>query len=328
MPTETSTATIAPQKNSQSAGGVNLAYILSANFSGSTLLAMLLGAQAEAFTMGEMRVPALQNPDTYRCSCGELIRKCGFWSEVSQRMEKKGIAGFTIINPGLSIHDTDSRYVTRVLNAMPRGPVLEGVRSVALSLSPTWSTHLREVHARNTALAEVFQEMSGAKVVVDSSKLALHLKFLLKSDRLKIKALNLIRDGRAVVTSMLGHGFQRASRAETIAGAAMEWKRTNEASECILDTMPASQSMNIQYEELCRQPEATLRSISKFLGMDTQQINLDFRSKTQHVLGNDMRLKSGSDIRLDERWRTTLTPEDLAVFDEVAGEMNRKYGYT
>ena len=326
MPIETSTATIAPAERSQTAG-VNLAYILSANFSGSTLLAMLLGAQPEAFTMGEMRVPALQNPDTYRCSCGELIKQCGFWNEVSKRMAQKGIAGFDITQPRLSIHDVESRYATRVLNAMPRGPVLEGVRSVALSFSPAWSAHLRDVHARNTALAEVFQDMSGARVVVDSSKLALHLKFLLKSDRLKIKALNLIRDGRAVVTSMLGHGFQRATRAETIAGAAMEWKRTNEASESVLSTLPASQSITFQYEELCRQPEATLRNICKFLGMDTRQINLDFRSKTQHVLGNDMRLKSGSDIRLDERWRTTLTKEDLAVFDQVAGEMNRKYGY-
>ncbi len=306
---------------------VDLAYILSANFSGSTLLAMLLGSQADAFTMGEMRVPALQNPDTYRCSCGELIKQCGFWNEVSQRMAQKGIAGFDITHPNLSIHDVESPYVTRLLNAMPRGPVLEGVRSVALSISPAWATHLRDVHARNTALAEVFQDMSGARVVVDSSKLALHLKFLLKSDRLKIKALNLIRDGRAVVTSMLGHGFQRATRAETIAGAAMEWKRTNEASQRILDTMPASQSMTFLYEELCRQPEGTLRKICNFLGMDTQHINLDFRSKAQHVLGNDMRLKSGSDIRLDERWRTTLTKEDLAVFDQVAGEMNRKYGY-
>jgi len=327
MPTETSTAPIAPTASSNNSGEVNLAYILSANFSGSTLLAMLLGSQPEAFTMGEMRVPALQNPDTYRCSCGELIKQCGFWNEVSTRMAQKGIAGFDITHPNLSIHDVESPYVTRLLNAMPRGPVLEGVRSVALSFSPAWSAHLRDVHARNTALAEVFQDMSGARVVVDSSKLALHLKFLLKSDRLKIKALNLIRDGRAVVTSMLGHGFQRATRAETIAGAAMEWKRTNEASETVLSTLSASQSITFQYEELCRQPEATLRKICNFLGMNTRQINLDFRSKTQHVLGNDMRLKSGSDIRLDERWRTTLTKEDLAVFDQVAGGMNRKYGY-
>ena len=177
------------------------------------------------------------------------------------------------------------------------------------------------------ALVEVFQEISGARIVVDSSKLALHLKFLLKSDRLKIKVLNLVRDGRAVVTSMLGHDFKRGSRAETVAAAAMEWRRTNEASESVINTMPASHTLNIQYEELCRKPEDTLRGICKFLGMDTKQIVLDFRAKTLHVLGNDMRLKSGSDIRLDERWRKTLTPEDLAVFEEVAGEMNRKYGY-
>jgi len=327
MQSESSTGVIAAPEKAKASGAVNLAYILSANYSGSTLLAMLLGSQPEAFTMGEMRVPALQNPDTYRCSCGELIKQCGFWNEVSKRMAKKGIAGFTIINPGLSIHDVDSRYVARVLNTMPRGPVLEGMRSVALALSPAWPAHLREVHQRNSALVEVFQEMSGARIVVDSSKLALHLKFLLKSDRLKIKSLNLVRDGRAVVTSMLGHGFQRGSRAETIAAAALDWRKTNEASECILATVPSSQWMQLQYEELCRKPEATLRRICEFLGMDTRQIVLDFRAKQQHVLGNDMRLKSGSDIRLDERWRTTLTKEDLAVFEEVGGAMNRKYGY-
>jgi hypothetical protein len=61
--------------------------------------------------------------------------------------------------------------------------------------------------------------------------------------------------------------------------------------------------------------------------MDTENIVLDFRSKAQHILGNDMRLKSGSDIRLDERWRKNLSQADLATFDEVAGDLNRKYGY-
>ena len=157
---------------------VNLAYILSANFSGSTLLAMLLGAQSEAFTMGEMRVPALRNPDTYRCSCGEPIRKWAFWNEVSKRMATKGIAGFDIVHPRLSIHDVDSQIRdTRVQCHAPRS-VLEGVRSMALAFSPAWSAHLREVHLRNSALVEVFQECPGARIVVDSSKLALHLKYL------------------------------------------------------------------------------------------------------------------------------------------------------
>jgi hypothetical protein len=85
--------------------------------------------------------------------------------------------------------------------------------------------------------------------------------------------------------------------------------------------------MHLNYEEMCQKPEATLRTLCEFLGMDTSRIILDFRSRTQHVLGNEMRLNSGSDIRVDERWRTALSPEDLKIFEEVAGDANRKYGY-
>jgi len=307
--------------------GTNLAYILAVSYSGSTLLAMLLGSQPEGTTVGEMRVPSLHEPDSYLCSCGEHIKKCGFWNEVSKRMAKKGISGFDITNAQLSIHDAQSAYLRRVLDPLPRGSLLEAARKTALALSPAWPRHLRNVHRRNGALVEVLQEITGTKVVIDSSKIALHLKYLLKSPDLRTKVIHLVRDGRAVTMSMLGHGFKRSSRQESVAAAAFSWRRNNEAAERVLDDLPTSQWRHIAYEELCRQPEETLRGICKFLGMDTGRIVLDFRARQQHILGNDMRLKSGSDIRLDERWRTALTKEDLAAFEGVAGEMNRKYGY-
>jgi hypothetical protein len=40
-----------------------------------------------------------------------------------------------------------------------------------------------------------------------------------------------------------------------------------------------------------------------------------------------MRLDSTREIRLDERWKTALGAEDLAVFDRVAGDYNRRLGY-
>ncbi len=40
-----------------------------------------------------------------------------------------------------------------------------------------------------------------------------------------------------------------------------------------------------------------------------------------------MRMDSTSTIRLDERWRSHLTPADLKAFDDVAGDLNRSYGY-
>lgn len=327
MPTETATATIASPEVPKTASGVNLAYILSANFSGSTLLAMLLGSQREAVTIGEMRAPAIGDPNAYICSCGEQIKKCAFWVKVNAAMAKRGVPDFDITEARISIHDAKNKYVQRLLNPMPRGPLLEAVRTTGLSLMPSWPGHLREVHQRNTALVESLREVTGARIVIDSSKISLHLKYLLRCPALNIKVIRLVRDGRAVTNSSLGHGLKRATRQESVAAAALSWRRNNEASETVLADLLKSEWIFLQYEELCRQPEATLRRLCEFLGMDTREIVLDFRAKTQHVLGNEMRLKSGSDIRQDERWRTALSKEDLAVFDEVAGEMNRKYGY-
>ena len=300
---------------------VDLAYILAASYSGSTLLAMLLGSQPEACTVGEMRAPRLAEPDSYLCSCGEPIRQCRFWTDVSKRMASRGIADFDITRAHLSIHDTSNNYLHRVLKPLPRGPLLETARSAALLISPAWKNHLRSVQFRNVALVEVLREITGAKTIVDSSKIALHLRYLLRTSGLKIKTIWLIRDGRAVATSMLGHGTKNMEE------AALSWRRNNEAAERVLQDLPDSQWMRVRYEELCRQPEAILRGICSFLGMNTREIALDFRSHEQHVLGNDMRLKSTSDIRVDERWRTDLSQADLKTFDQVAGDLNRKYGY-
>lgn len=83
----------------------------------------------------------------------------------------------------------------------------------------------------------------------------------------------------------------------------------------------------MRYEELCRDPLATLKRLAGFLDLDPDQVTLDFRAKTQHVIGNGMRMDTTSEIRLDERWKEHLTEEDLRVFDEIAGPLNRKYGY-
>jgi hypothetical protein len=40
-----------------------------------------------------------------------------------------------------------------------------------------------------------------------------------------------------------------------------------------------------------------------------------------------MRFDRSSEIRLDERWRTHLSTENLQIFERLAGALNRKYGY-
>jgi hypothetical protein len=306
-----------------------MAYILSASHSGSTLLAMLLGVQSGAFTVGEIRAPSIDDPNSYCCSCGEKIKECAFWLRVNEGMKCKGIENFEITRAGTSIFDVQEPYAYRLLCPLPRGPFLETIREAALAFSPAWKRHLTNVQRRYFTLLQILQELAQASIIVDSSKAGLHLKYMMRIPGLDVKIIHLIRDGRAMaLSSLVSHGPKRPTRQGTLAAGAHEWVRSNKAAECLLNTAPKSQWIRVHYEDLCRQPEATLLKLSQFLGMECDNISLDFRSSRLHVLGNEMRLKQTSGIRLDERWRTQLSAEDLQTLDRVLGKLNRKYGYS
>lgn len=319
-----------------------LVYILAASHSGSTLLAMLLGAHKEACSVGELKLTNLGSIDRYRCSCGKPIRKCEFWSSVHDRMLERGI-NFDLGNAGTSIHSVTNPYVAMLLKKLHRGLFVEMVRDFALSLAPSWSKHLHDVQTRNSALIATLQEISGAKVVVDSSKIGLRLKYLLRNKDLDVRVIRQIRDGRAVALTYVdplsfadasnpelragGFGGNRADEERSISEAAHEWRRSNEEAECVLATMDRSHWTEIRYEQLCTDPQATLEKLCEFLGLSKSGIVRDYRSRIQHIIGNGMRLDTTSEICLDDRWKTQLTASQLKLFDAEAGTLNRKYGY-
>jgi hypothetical protein len=320
-----------------------LAYLLAASHSGSTLLAMLLGAQPGACTVGELKATSLDDSEEYRCSCQQPIRRCRFWEEISAAMAGRGFLDFDITRAGTSISVVDSGYARRLMAPLYRGPALEMVRDFCLLLSPAWRKHLKESTRRNVALIQSLLSATGGSVVVDSSKIALRLKYLLRVTSLDIRVIRVIRDGRAVSLTYTdewnfadssdpalrggGSGARRPPPRRSMTEAANEWKRSNEASDLLLAQLPRHQWTEVRYEELCANPEATVRRLASFLGLDPAETVLDFRSREQHVIGNGMRMDSNSEIRLDERWRDELSSAQLHMFDAVAGDLNRRYGY-
>ena len=113
----------------------------------------------------------------------------------------------------------------------------------------------------------------------------------------------------------------------SMAGAAHEWRRSNEEAEHILRCLDKSRWITVRYEQLCEDTENTLGRLFEFLGLDSKKRVRDFRKVENHVIGNGMRLDTTAEIRLDERRGEKLTEHDLRVFDDVAGKMNRQYGY-
>lgn len=320
-----------------------LAYLLAASHSGSTLLAMLLGAQPGACTVGELKATSLGDVDAYRCSCHEKIHDCVFWQKICKAMERRGIPEFDITRAGTSIFEAESPYVRPLLAPLYRGGILETMRDLGLSLSSEWRHLLATTQQRNLALIESLLEVTGAGVVIDSSKVALRLRYLLPIRDLDIRVIRVIRDGRAVSLTYTdewnfadssdpalrggGSGQRRPPSRHSMAEAANEWKRSNEASDALVSTLPQNQWTEVRYEELCADPAASLKRLAAFLDLNPEQTRLDFRAVTQHVIGNGMRMDTTSEIRLDERWKEVLSNEDLKAFDIVAGKLNRSYGY-
>jgi hypothetical protein len=319
-----------------------LAYILAASHSGSTLLTMLLNSHPEVATIGELSPGYLEDLSWYLCSCGSKIRECHFWQWVASAMKKRGI-DYHLEEFGTRFWVPDSRIATRLLGPLGHGPALELLRDIGLRLFTPWSRRIPEIIRTNEILVEAVLEYYHARVFVDKGNVALRLKWLLRIPSFDVKVIRLIRDGRGVALTYMdpagfadakdpvmrggGGGGQRESERLSMARAAYQWRRCNEEAEHILRHLNKSRWIMVRYEDLCNDRENTLRTLLEFLGLNPGKCAREFRTVEHHVLGNGMRLDTTSEIRLDERWREQLTKSDLQVFDDVAGHVNRRYGY-
>jgi hypothetical protein len=170
-------------------------------------------------------------------------------------------------------------------------------------------------------LARAACAVSGKDAFVDSSKNGLQLKYLLEEPALDVRVVRLVRDGRGVSASY------RTADGISLAQAAHVWRRSQEESEAIVAALPRDRWMDLRYEQFCAEPDATLSAVYGFLGVDRNAPAVPSATTEQHVLGNDRMRMRPIHIRLDERWRSILTPADLRVFEEVAGAMNHRLGY-
>jgi len=302
---------------------------------------MLLGAHPDLCSVGELKATSLGDKESYLCSCKERVDKCAFWTGVSEKMVKRGHI-FSINDAQMDIRSGADAYTLRLLKPLVRNPFMESIRDALLALSPRWSKQLAKLQKRHSDYVRSIAEQANVDSIVDSSKIGIRLKYLLKDKSLDVKVVWVVRDGRGVSLAYKnpsefadakdpkfrggGAGTTQEQGRDILTGA-HEWVRCNQEVEALIGTMEDNRWMKVHYEDICNNTSQTLDKLFNFIDVDPSKKRLDFKTAEHHILGNGMRLDDSEVIQLDERWQEELTAEDLAQFQQVAGVYQKKMGY-
>ena len=144
-------------------------------------------------------------------------------------------------------------------------------------------------------------------VSVESEEpLAAELRRLVAERSFDVYNLHLLRDPRGVTMSLMTNSGYSAERGVRV------WLKRQRDIFRISRRVP--RTLQVFYEDLCLDPERTLRNIHEFSGLRMQAFTGNFKDTEHHILGNRMRLSDGS-IRLDERWKRNMSAQDRSVVE-------------
>ena len=292
--------------------------IACAPYSGSTLLASLLGEHPEIATVSEVSgTQRARQMDRFRCSCQRLMVECPFWQEVEGRARAAGIEDFALgdfrlrfDNPGL---------LGRVRTGSLRSTTAEDIRDAVLRLVPSHERSLRKLGQRNRAFAHVILDATDKRVFVDASKEGMRLRYLRRYLGMQLKVVHLVRDVRGVVASS-----RKRHEDVDVASAAKGWARTNATLMRHLEGLDPRARTLLRYEDLCRDPDGTLAALHAFMAVTPVGASVPSdANRSQHLLGNRARLRSMTEIRLDEQWRSSLSSDERATIMDASAPIFR-----
>ena len=288
--------------------------------SGSTLLEVLLAATPGLIAVGET-VHLWQRGilDGDLCSCGEPFDACPFWRRV-------GHEAFGSWSPKLA-H-----------NALDLQAKVDRTRFVPLTLGRQTPTRKARLDRYTRLYAELYRAVltaSRAEVVVDSSKHVSLAAALASTGSVDVRVVQLIRDPEAVARAWT----KTVARPESAAGGSMptispvrlagRWTLQNRLFDFVGRRSPR---LVLRYEDLVRDPNATVRKARAFAGLDPapDPVALDStveRPVVHSVAGNPLRF-GGGPLRIESQSPTSggnLSWTEGALVRLITGRVAARY---
>jgi hypothetical protein len=285
--------------------------------SGSTIVDRAIGTMDGCVSAGEIRFIWRRGfAEDQPCGCGEAFGACPFWRAVAD--VAWGGMGRIDVHEALRLQDTVDRWWR--------------IPQVGLGSAPGVRRELDAYAGILRPLYDAIADVSGARVIVDSSKDASHgwvLQRLVPS--IDLSVLHLVRDSRAVAYSLCerrkfdpasgevwgGHGLAR-----TIAG----WTATN-ALVRALGRSSSVPYLRLAYEDFCEDPDRALARTAALVGepapapLAPEGIDAGIQHQ---VAGNPVRFVHGSiAIRRDDEWRRSMSATGRRVVTVATWPMLR-----
>ncbi|MDQ1458662.1 MAG: hypothetical protein QOI08_146 [Actinomycetota bacterium] len=296
--------------------------------SGGTLLANLMGQIPGFCNVGELnRLWDSGLVHNRRCGCGLPVQECPTWSAILD--EADALLRGTPLAPLAKAHiDLDQ-------SAVVRWPRLARLLRTRVDTRDRWEA-LERYTTATSAVYRSIAKVTGAKVVVDSSRLPFEPVALGLVPGVDLRIGHVVRDPRAVVFSWKrARVFTDRDTGEHLPrfGAAFSttsWLARNVIVEMLRRRRP---SITVSYDELARDPAKVLRELADL--MDEPAGDLRFLTSdaatlvpTHSVGGNPVRMISGAVvIEPDEEWRHEISARDRWVSTALALPLLHRYGF-
>jgi hypothetical protein len=306
---------------------VKVLFLAGKGRSGGTLLANLLGQLPGFFNTGELsRLWDDALVHNHLCGCGVPVPECTTWQAILAEADS------SLGNDAIAPLET-----ARI--DLAQADVVRWARLVRLFRSrPETRARWDQLERYTNASSAVYRsivKVSGARVVVDSSRTGFEPAALGLVPAVDVRVVHVVRDPRAVVYSwQRSRAWTDRDAGEYLArhGAAFStasWVARNLAVDVLRHRHPI---MTVHYDAMARDPAAVLRELAAFIGEPAG--DMDFLTSdsatlvpTHSVGGNPMRMTSGKiAIKPDDEWRAGLTRRDRITSTVLALPLLHRYG--
>ena len=298
--------------------------IVGSGRSGSTLIERALGEVPGVAPLGEtVHMWERGVRDSELCGCGQPFGTCPFWQSVGQ----VAFGGWHQIDAQVAIDDRQAVVRTRFI------PELLGP-----SVRSGWRLRRDRLTRRLQATYEAAQTVSGATLLVDSSKMPAYAALLTRV--VDLRCLYVVRDPRGVAWSW----SKEVTRPEVVDASSQMHRYTPRQSAWWWSTFDAAvRSMarigipthTVRYEDFVSDPRESIRDVLAFAGHPTDDARLAHLESAQVTLGpahlvagNPMRFRTGPmPLRVDDEWRRALPTMDRLVVTLLTAPSRRRYHY-